>query len=139
MHGLHLIADLHDCRCPRPLLTEVDAVRRLCLDACRDAGLTVVGECFHQFEGPKGKAGATGALVLAESHLALHTWPELDAATLDLYVCNFSQDHGPAARAAFKHLMAAFRPQSVEEREIQRGELTTPSMDAFHPGDAERP
>lgn len=139
MHGLHLIADLHDCRCPRTLLTEVSQVRQLCLDVCLDAALTVVGECFHQFEGPNGKSGATGTLVLAESHLAIHTWPELDAATLDLYVCNFSRDHGPAARAAFNRLMAAFQPQTAEQREIRRGELATPSMAAFHPGDAGRP
>jgi spermidine synthase/S-adenosylmethionine decarboxylase len=123
MHGLHLIADLHDCLCPRPLLTEVDRVRELCMEVCLEAGLAVVGECFHQFTDAKGKAGATGALVLAESHLAVHTWPELNAATLDLYVCNFSQDHGPAARTAFSCLMAAFQPQRMEQREIQRGEL----------------
>jgi spermidine synthase/S-adenosylmethionine decarboxylase len=123
MHGLHLIADLHDCRCPRPLLTEVGRLRQLCLEVCQETGLTVVGECFHQFASPTGKAGATGALVLAESHLAVHTWPELHAATLDLYVCNFSQDHGPAARAAFARLLAAFQPQRVEQREIRRGEL----------------
>jgi spermidine synthase/S-adenosylmethionine decarboxylase len=124
MHGLHLIADLHDCRCPRPLLVEVDRVRELCLKVCLEAELAVVGECFHQFTDAEGKAGATGALVLAESHLAVHTWPELNAVTLDLYVCNFSQDHGPAARTAFKRLMAAFQPQRMEQREIQRGELS---------------
>lgn len=123
MHGLHLIADLHDCRCPRPLLTEVAQLRALCLDACRDSGLTVVGECFHQFSGPDGQTGATGTLVLAESHLAAHTWPEIQAVTLDLYVCNFSQDHGPAARAAFARLIQAFAPHRVEQKAIQRGQL----------------
>lgn len=134
MHGLHLIADLHDCRCPRPLLAEVGPVRDLCRKVCQDAGLTVVGECFHQFTGPEGQSGATGALVLAESHLALHTWPELNAATLDLYVCNFSQDHGPAARAAFATLMLAFAPDRVEQREVRRGELTDPAHPALQQG-----
>jgi S-adenosylmethionine decarboxylase len=65
--------------------------------ACAEAGLEVVAAAFHQFPA----AGATGALVLAESHLAIHTWPELDAVTLDLYVCNHSQDNRAAAEAAY--------------------------------------
>ena len=59
--------------------------------------------------------------VVAESHLAVHTWPELNAVTLDLYVCNFSQDNSAAARAACEQLIAAFAPGRVVRREIERG------------------
>lgn len=123
MHGLHLIADLHDCRCARALLTDVAEVEALCLAVCRDAGLTVVGQCFHQFTGAEGQCGATGAVVLAESHLTVHTWPELAAATVDLYVCNFSRDNRDRAHSAFAQLTRAFAPGHVEQQEIQRGEV----------------
>ena len=60
-------------------------------------------------------------MILAESHLAVHTWPELKAVTLDLYVCNFSQDNSAAARAACERLIAAFAPGRMERRELERG------------------
>jgi S-adenosylmethionine/arginine decarboxylase-like enzyme len=52
----------------------------------------------------------------------VHTWPELRAVTLDLYVCNFSQDNSAAARAACERLLQAFAPGKTVRREIQRGE-----------------
>ena len=78
-------------------------------------------QVFHQFGSAIEPAGATGAVILAESHLAVHTWPELFAVTLDLYVCNFSQDNSAAAREACNRLIAAFAPQRVEQREVMRG------------------
>ena len=121
MNGLHLIAELHDCRCEPRLLRSVDALRELCLAVCSVPGLTPVGQIFHQFGSDAEPAGATGAVILAESHLAVHTWPELKAVTLDLYVCNFSQDNSAAARAAFARLLQAFAPGKTEQREIERG------------------
>lgn len=88
---------------------------------CSVPGLTPVGQVFHQFGSETNPAGATGAVILAESHLAVHTWPELNAVTLDLYVCNFSQDNSLAARAACDRLIAAFAPQRVVRRELARG------------------
>ena len=61
MNGLHLIAELHDCRCARPLLQSVDALRELCLAVCAVPGLTPVGQVFHQFGSEANPAGATGA------------------------------------------------------------------------------
>ncbi len=125
MNGLHLIAELHDCRCEPRLLRSVDALRELCLAVCTAPGLTPVGQVFHQFGSTTEPAGATGAVILAESHLAVHTWPELNGVTLDLYVCNFSQDNSTAARAACDRLIAAFAPDRVERRELWRGALAT--------------
>ena len=125
MHGLHLIDELYDCRCDPQLLADAATLRGLCLATCSADGLTPVGLVFHQFGNALEPAGATGAVVLAESHLAVHTWPEMKAATLDLYVCNFSQDNSTAARAACDRLMAAFIPERVERREIERGSLTS--------------
>lgn len=121
MNGLHLIAELHDCRCEPRLLRSVDALRELCLAVCSAPGLTPVGQVFHQFGSTTDPAGATGAVILAESHLAVHTWPELNGVTLDLYVCNFSQDNSTAARSACDRLISAFAPERVERRELWRG------------------
>jgi S-adenosylmethionine decarboxylase proenzyme len=127
MHGLHLIAELYDCRCEPRLLGCVEALRELCLAVCAVPGLTPVGQVFHQFGSAAEPAGATGAVILAESHLAVHTWPEANAVTLDLYVCNFSQDNSAAARAACQRLIAAFAPEQVELREIERGKRAVPA------------
>ncbi len=121
MNGLHLIAELHDCQCDASLLRSVEALRELCLSVCAVPGLTHVGQVFYQFGSEAEPAGATGAVILAESHLAVHTWPEMSAVTLDLYVCNFSQDNSAAARAACQRLIAAFAPERVELREVLRG------------------
>jgi spermidine synthase/S-adenosylmethionine decarboxylase len=125
MNGLHILAEFHDCGCPPQLLRDVAALKQAALSACNVAGLTVVGEVFHGFGTPQRPAGATGAVVLAESHLAVHTWPELGAATLDIYVCNFSQDNRMAAEAAYVALQSAFQPARSVRRDVERGGVPT--------------
>jgi S-adenosylmethionine decarboxylase proenzyme len=119
MNGLHLSAELHDCRASA-LLTDATALREAGVAAARTAGLSVVGEVFHAFPSP---GGVTGVVLLAESHLALHTWPELAAVTLDVYVCNRSGDHSAQARQVMTTLQALFRPGRIEARAVDRGSL----------------
>jgi S-adenosylmethionine decarboxylase len=121
MQGLHLTADLRGCPPGLALLTDADALRSLCVTQVQQAGLQAVNQLFHRF-GPT--AGVTGVVLLAESHLAVHTWPELQAATLDVYVCNYSADHGAAAQALMDALVAAFEPAAVQRHALQRGSLT---------------
>jgi len=121
MNGLHILAEFHDCEGDRRLLRDADMLAALCRRACATAGLLVVAEAFHQF----AAAGATGALVLAESHLAIHTWPELNSVTLDLYVCNYSQDNRAAAETAYVTLRAGFIPGRTVRRDLRRGAVET--------------
>lgn len=123
MHGLHLIAELYDCHCAPQLLRDKDSLREFCASVCQLAGLTPVGEVFYQFGSATQIGGATGTIILAESHLAIHTWPELNAVTLDVYVCNFSQDNRQIARAACARLIAGFAPQTHQLQEIERGSV----------------
>jgi len=124
MHGLHLFADLHDCRCATGFLLDAPGLETFCVTACERHGLTVVGRLFHAFRDAAGKpAGVTGAVVLAESHLAVHTWPEVGGVTLDIYVCNFSGDNSERANALFVEVIAAFAPQRMERKAVVRGEL----------------
>ena len=119
MNGLHLTADLHECAAHTAAMTDVDALRALCLDAVREAGLTPVGELFHRFP---GAGGGTGVVLLAESHLAVHTWPELHAVTLDVYVCNFGADNTQRAHVLMDRLLAHFAPGRVARQALLRGQ-----------------
>ena len=125
MNGLHLIADLHDCRCAPGFLLDAPGLEVFCVDACTRHGLTVVGRLFHPFRDAAGDpAGVTGTVVLAESHLAVHTWPEVGGVTLDVYVCNFSGDNSARARALFAEMIATFAPARLEKKEVARGHLS---------------
>ena len=125
MQGLHLTADLRGCAAGRPVMTDTAALRTLCLDAIAQAGLSAVGELFHCFVPAPGQehapSGITGVVLLAESHLAVHTWPELEAATLDAYVCNLGADNSARAQALMDVLVAAFSPERVERHAHRRG------------------
>ena len=122
MNGLHLIADLHDCRCASEFLFDAPVLESFCVAACVRHGLTVVGRLFHAFLDAAGNpAGVTGTVVLAESHLAVHTWPEVRGVTLDIYVCNFSRDNRAGAEAAYASLREAFQPGGIIRRDIERG------------------
>jgi len=124
MNGLHLIADLHDCRCAPSLLLNAPGLEAYCVDACQRHGLTVVGRLFHAFRDTADQpAGVTGTVVLAESHLALHTWPEIAAVTLDVYVCNFSGDNSQQAKTLFAEVIATFQPDRIEQSAVLRGQF----------------
>jgi S-adenosylmethionine decarboxylase len=118
MQGLHLTADLRGCDPARASMVDAPALRATCLRAVAAAGLQPVGELFHRFPSP---GGVTGVVLLAESHLAVHTWPELGAVTLDVYVCNLHADNSARAQLLLASLQAAFEPAQVERHEVLRG------------------
>ncbi|MDR2155261.1 MAG: polyamine aminopropyltransferase [Burkholderiaceae bacterium] len=122
MQGLHLTADLYACQCGASLMTDADTLAALCVRAVESAGLTLVEQKFHTFASWQGQPGGiTGAVMLAESHLALHTWPERTAVTLDVYVCNFSTDNSAKAERLLDDLMIAFAPRRQITNRILRG------------------
>ena len=125
MDGLHILANLYRCRGETRYLTDARALRGRCLAAVARAGLTPIGDLFSPFPGADGApdpaAGVTGCVVLAESHLAIHTWPELACVTLDAYVCNYSRDNTARARALVDALTALFRPEDCVRDEVRRG------------------
>ncbi len=124
MQGLHLTGDLFECGCSAALLTDLDNLSTLCRNATNDAKLTIVDEKWHVFPDWNGQPGGiTGTILLAESHLAIHTWPERRGVTLDVYVCNFTADNTGKAEQLFEALMMAFRPKSEVVNRITRGDL----------------
>jgi len=131
MQGLHLTADLHGCLPhgrAHAAMTDRAALRELCLAAVRRSGLAPVGELFHRFE-PAGAepTGVTGVVLLAESHLAVHTWPELGAVTLDVFVCNFVTDNSHKAQRLVDALVPLFDAVRVERRQLVRGAAIPPA------------
>jgi S-adenosylmethionine decarboxylase proenzyme len=120
--GLHIIADLYGCR-NREMLASSATLREVCVKACKDVGLTVLGDHFYQFEGLDATqiGGATGAVVFAESHLAVHTWPARAGATLDVYVCNVTCDNSAKAEKLYETLAASLQADDVMVERIWRG------------------
>ena len=122
MQGLHLTADLYGCNCPKDLLIDAQALSQLCRRAVGEATLTIVDDKFFTFPDYEGQpGGVTGAVLLAESHLALHTWPERAGVTLDVYVCNFSTDNSWKAEKLMDDLIIAFAPTEQNTNRILRG------------------
>lgn len=117
MDGIHLLGEWYGCPADTPQFSQAAALRDLCVSAARQAGLTVVGESFYQFE----PQGVTGTVLLAESHIAIHTWPEAGFVTVDVYVCNLNTDNTAKAEAVFRRLEAALRPARTRFQSIRRG------------------
>ena len=117
MEGIHLLGEWYGCPADEPLLTQADALRDLCRRAVDESGLTIVGDRFFQFE----PHGVTGTVLLAESHLAIHTWPEAGFVTVDVYVCNYTTDNTAKAERVFAALEAALKPSYTRFQAIQRG------------------
>ena len=121
MQGSHLLAEFFVCQGDDELLTDAEVLRKFCLDEVVASGLTIVGESFYQFE----PQGATGAVVLAESHLAIHTWPEHRYVSLDIFVCNYTMDNTNKAISIYEALKTAFQPKQDVFNTIARGEVPT--------------
>lgn len=84
--GRHVIADLYDC--PADLINDADAVAAVACYAAEASGATILNVHAHQFS----PQGVTVLLLLAESHLSVHTWPEHGLAAVDLFTCGESTE-----------------------------------------------
>ena len=117
MQGIHLIGDCYGCPAQADVFTRAEALCAICVRLANEAGLTVLGERFHQFE----PQGVTGMVLLAESHLAVHTWPEHGYATVDVYACNYTANNMRKAERLFDAIRAVLQPARVVCRRIERG------------------
>jgi S-adenosylmethionine decarboxylase len=109
--GRHLIAELTQVE-PR-LLADPEAIRALLVSAAQASGATVLQANLHHFgEG----MGVTGVVLLAESHMSIHTWPEHGYAALDIFVCGECQP-----LRALEAVVAAFGNCAYQEKVIARG------------------
>jgi len=128
LDGLHLTADLRGVDAALPLMHDTDALAALCRGAVAESGLGGVAEVFHRFGAADEQSGITGVVLLAESHLAVHTWPELGGVTLDVYVCNYGADNSAKAEVLMAALIDAFAPGQVCRQSLRRAAAPTPAV-----------
>jgi S-adenosylmethionine decarboxylase len=104
-------------------MTDAPRLREDSLALVRQFGLHAVGTHFHSFTPtePGQGSGVTGVVLLAESHVAMHTWPESGRVSIDVFVCNVSVDHSQGAQALLDALIEGFRPDLVRRQALQRG------------------
>jgi S-adenosylmethionine decarboxylase len=107
--GMHLLIDLVGAS----NLDNLDVVEAALTAGARAAGATILHCHLHHFQ-PNG--GISGVLVLAESHITIHTWPERNFAALDIFMCGACDPY-----KAIPHLKAAFTPDNVLISETKRG------------------
>lgn len=110
--GRHLLLDLYGC--PAARLDDVEALAAACADAVRASGGTLLGVQHHRFS----PHGATVVALVAESHLAVHTWPEHGYAGIDYFTCGDHVD--PALAAAV--LVERLAPARQVTRTVLRGD-----------------
>jgi len=98
--GKHLLLELKGCN--KEGLNDLSFLRETLLTAAIEAGATVLGESFHRFN----PQGVSGVVVIAESHLFLHTWPEYGYAAVDIFTCGDTVKPELAAELLIKRLKA---------------------------------
>ena len=111
--GVHLLADLHGV--DPALLTDAAQIDALLRAAALAAGARILHSHFHTF-GPG--MGVTGVLLLAESHISIHTWPEVGFAAADIFMCGAARPE-----LALDLIEASLRPQSRALQTVERGQL----------------
>ncbi len=113
--GKHLLLELKGCN--KEVLNDVGFLRGALITAAGEAGAIVLGESFHQFN----PQGVSGVVIIAESHLCIHTWPEYGYAAADIFTCGNSVQPEKAAEI----LMGKLGSKSHSIMEIERGILDT--------------
>ncbi|MEM4700150.1 MAG: adenosylmethionine decarboxylase [Candidatus Nezhaarchaeales archaeon] len=107
--GRHLIAELQGCDPEK--LSRAEEVERLLLYAAKSSGLMVIDVKTHYFS-----PGATSMVIIGESHLSIHTWPEYGYAAVDVFVCG-----GRDPRKALEVIVKELKPKKVRALEVRRG------------------
>jgi len=120
--GRHLLIELHDC--DRDALDDIDLIRDTLVEAADRLQSSILDVSTHKFQ----PIGCTAIVMIAESHLSIHTWPEHGYAAMDIFTC--SQTMQPADVVGF--ISARLQSKNVQSLEVNRGIL--PLVRAGRPG-----
>jgi len=112
--GTHLLVELRECN--PEILKSLEKVRNALVSAAKEAKATIVDISFHEFN----PFGISGVVVIAESHLTIHTWPEYDYAAIDIFTCGDVIKPEVAA----SYLIKQFECRNPSIVEIKRGILS---------------
>ena len=111
--GTHVLVELRDCNANA--LDDLGTVESTLIDTARRIGATIIGHAFHRFS----PQGVTGVVIIAESHICIHTWPEHGYAAVDIFTC------GDTSRLeeATQHIADAFGSQDRSVVMLKRGQF----------------
>jgi len=112
-----MIVELYNC--DGRILNDVHKVEAIMVDAAKHAHARIVDVVFHTFN----PHGISGVIVIAESHLAIHTWPEYNYASVDIYTCGTEID----PLNAYHFLVRKFKAKNQTMLELKRGVLPIPA------------
>jgi len=111
--GIHVLAEYYNCNCE--VLNDAKSIELSMNEAAVIAGATVVTSAFHTFN----PYGVSGVVVIAESHITIHTWPEYGYAAVDIFTCGDTVDPWKA----FNHLKERLESANISTMEMKRGQL----------------
>jgi len=109
--GIHLIAEFWSGK----IIDDSKKIEKILIEAVKKANNTPLEVVIHKFQ----PQGITGIVLLAESHIAIHTWPEFNYVALDIYTCGNKAN----PIKALDYLRKQFNPERCEIRKIKRGKI----------------
>lgn len=109
--GRHVLAEIYEC--DSEILNDIHQVEKIMVKAALEAGAEIREVAFHKFS----PQGVSGVVVISESHLAIHTWPELGYAAVDVFTCGDSVDPWVSCN----YIKQQFAAQRIEAKEVKRG------------------
>jgi len=112
--GTHLLVELKDCN--SKLLNDLKKIEEILVTAAKEAKATIIESRFHKFS----PFGISGVVVIAESHLTIHTWPEYGYAAVDIFTCGETLQ--PSVAAA--HIIGKLQSKNPSMVEMKRGLLS---------------
>lgn len=109
--GRHVLAEIYGCS--EDILNDIQSVEKIMVKAALAAGAEIREVAFHKFS----PQGVSGVVVISESHLAIHTWPELGYAAVDVFTCGETVDPWVSCNYIKEHFWA----QRMDAKEVKRG------------------
>lgn len=120
--GRHVLAEIYQC--DFDILNDIKKVEEFMIKAALEAGAEVREYVFHKFS----PQGVSGVVVISESHLAIHTWPELGYAAVDVFTCGDNVDPWDACN----YLVDCFKAGHMTATELKRGIQETIQKEAVN-------
>ena len=120
--GRHVLTEFYGCQ--SNILDDLETIKSLMEQAALFSGATIIDSRFHRFN----PYGISGVVIIAESHLAIHTWPEFDYASIDIYTCGDTVDPWKA----YQYLKDHLKPRTDTKLELLRGSVEDPTGEQRH-------
>lgn len=113
--GLHILGEIQTKEIKK--LKSLSQAKKRIHETIKKYGLHELGSFYYKF--PRG-GGFTGLISLVESHISIHTWPELGYLTLDVYLCNYRKDNSDTCKKVFTEISKTFNPSRITKRLLRR-------------------